>query len=205
MFNKLIPKSTKFFDLFAELSEKVNNSAKLLHTLFVDSDSFPELKSQIHLIENSADDLTHKIINELNETFVTPFDREDIHLLTNSLDDIVDVVDSIATRLSIYKLKQPLNFGPQLSEILVSQTEIINKIVKSLDKPQHAMEELVIIRNLETEGDNVFKDALEFLFDNEKDVVELIKKKEILENIERAVDKCQTVTIVIEAIMIKNI
>jgi uncharacterized protein Yka (UPF0111/DUF47 family) len=205
MFNKLIPKSTKFYELFSELSSKVLESAIILNRIFVDFDKFPDLKAQSHLIEHAADEITHKIISELNETFVTPFDREDIHMLVNSLDDIVDVIDSIATRLSIYKLKKPLFYGPQLSQILLSQAELIDKVVKTLKNPKDTMRELISIRNLETEGDNVFKESLAYLFENEKDIVELIKKKEILENIERAVDKCQTVTIVIEAIMIKNI
>ena len=99
----------------------------------------------------------------------------------------------------------PIPFASQLSDILCSQINILADVVGNLKHYDDAFHKLVSIRNLETEGDSVFREAISDLFENEKDVIELIKKKEVLENIERAVDKCQTATIVIEGIFIKNI
>lgn len=205
MFKKFLPKQEKFFDFLAELSVDILEAGKLLNEMLINHHRHLEYASKIHLLENKCDDLTHKIIHELNETFITPIDREDIYELANSLDNIIDAMDAIATRYSIYKIVNPIPFGPQLSEILLLQVQTLVEVIKELHNYDNAFDKLVLIRNLETEGDAVFRDSMTDLFENEKDVIEIIKKKEILENIERAVDKCQTATIVIEGILIKNI
>lgn len=205
MFKKLLPKNNSFFVFLSELSENILEAAKLLNEMLINHHKHFEYSSKIHLLENKCDDLTHKIINELNESFITPIDREDIYELANSLDNIIDAIDAIAIRYSIYKIANPIPFGPQLSEILLLQVQTLNEIIKELNNYDKAFDKLVLVRNLETEGDTVFRDSMSDLFENEKDVIELIKKKEILENIERAVDKCQTATIVIEGILIKNV
>jgi hypothetical protein len=205
MFKKFLPKQEKFFEMLSELSAHILDASNLFHEMLNDHDKLNEISSSIHLLENKCDDLTHKIIHELNETFITPIDREDIHALTNSLDDIIDSIDAIGTRLSLYKIVTPIPFASQLSDILCSQINILADVVGNLKHYDDAFHKLVSIRNLETEGDSVFREAISDLFEKEKDVIELIKKKEVLENIERAVDKCQTATIVIEGIFIKNI
>lgn len=205
MFKKFLPKAPKFFDLLCQLAEKTHSGVKIFKEMITDVDSLTELASQVHIIENQCDEITHSIMNELNETFVTPIDREDIHALANSLDNIIDSVDSIAIRLSIYKIKTPIAFGSQLIEILQSQTSHLVDIVNNLKNKRDSFDKLISIRNLETQGDMIFREAISQLFDTEKDIIELIKKKEILENIEKSVDHCQTATIVIEGILIKNV
>ena len=204
MFRKFLPQKDKFYKLLSELAINVHEGTKLLHDIMQNSDLLTENASKIHILENKCDELTHTIISELNETFVTPFDREDIYHLTNSLDDVIDSIDTIATRYGIYKPKQSFVFGPQLSGILLSQTEIIKQIVEHLSDNKQAMQKIISIRNLETEGDLVFKEALTNLFEKQDDVKELIKEKEILEITEKAVDRCQRVAIAIESIIIKN-
>jgi predicted phosphate transport protein (TIGR00153 family) len=204
LFKKFFPKQEKFYELLTELSLNIQESGILLNKMLVEREHLSENSSSIHILENKCDDLTHKIIHELNETFITPIDREDIHELTNSLDNIIDAIDAIATRVHLYKIKYPIPFGPQLSGILLSQVNLLADAVKNLKDHDNIFDELIQIRNLETEGDSVFRDSISDLFENEKDVIEIIKKKEILENIERAVDRCQTATIVIEGILIKN-
>ncbi len=204
MFKRFLPKQNKFFDILIELSESVLDAAKMLDEMMDKHENFAEYSSKIHFIENRCDDLTHQVISDLNDTFITPIDREDIFALVNSMDDIVDTIDTIASRLSMYKLKTPLHFGPQLTDILLIQTDVLNDVVKNIQNPKQTTEKIVQVKTLETEGDIVFKDALLDLFENEKDIVELIKKKEILEIIERAVDKRQNAATVIEGILIKN-
>jgi hypothetical protein len=205
LFKKFFPKQEKFYELLSELTSSILEGAILLNQMIVNHDHLAEDSSRIHILENKCDDFTHQIIHELNETFITPIDREDIHELTNSLDNIIDGIDAIATRVHLYKIQKPIAFGPQLSEILLSQVKLLLEAVKSLKDHDDIFDKLVLIRNLETEGDMVFRESITDLFENEKDVIELIKKKEILENIERAVDRCQTATIVIEGILIKNV
>ena len=204
MFRKFLPKDDKFYRLFSELAKNVHEGTKLLHEIMNDTSVLSENASKIRIIENTCDEYTHKIINELNETFVTPIDREDIYLLANSLDDVIDSINTIAVRLGIYKPNTKLVFGPQLSGILLSQTEIILEIVGNLHDLKNAMQKIIVIRNLETEGDSVFRDALTYLFEKQDDLKELIIAKEILEITEKAVDRCQRVAIVIESIIIKN-
>ncbi|HMQ78685.1 MAG TPA: DUF47 family protein [Ignavibacteria bacterium] len=204
MFKRFLPKQNKFFDILIELAESVLEAAKMLDEMMDKHENFSEYSSKIHFIENRCDDLTHQVISDLNDTFITPIDREDIFALVNSLDDIVDTIDTIASRLSMYKLKSPLQFGSQLTDILLIQTDVLYDVVKNLQNPKQTTDKIVQVKTLETEGDIVFKDALLDLFENEKDIVDLIKKKEILEIIERAVDKCQNASTVIEGILIKN-
>ncbi len=205
MLKRFLPKQEKFYDLLNEMASKILDGTKLMNEMVIDNERHPEYSSKIHLIENECDDLTHHIIGELNETFITPIDREDIYELANSLDNIIDVIDAIASRYNIYKIQNPMPYGPQLAGILLRQVETLCEVIKELKNSHNIFEKLVLIRNLETQGDIVFREALAALFDEEKDAINLIKKKETLENIERAVDKCQTATIVIEGILIKNV
>lgn len=204
MFRKFLPKDNKIFNQLSEMSSLVLEGARVLTETLDKFENLGEYASKIRLIEHKCDEITHSIINLLNETFVTPIDREDIHTLVNSLDDVIDCVDVIINRIDLYKVKKRIEFGPQLAEILLSQAELLAEVVRNLSDQKHSFSKLITIRNLETEGDIVFRQAITELFENEKDPVELIKKKELLELFEKAVDRCQTVTIVVEAIMIKN-
>ena len=204
MFKRFFPKQNKFFEILIELTETMLETAHLLNDMFGKNDNFAEYASKIHILENKCDDLTHQVINDLNDSFITPIDREDIYALVNSLDDIVDTIDTIALRMYMYKLKTQLHFGLQLSDILLIQAGVINDVIKNLQNPKQPTDKIVQVKHLETEGDIVFKDALLNLFEVEKDVVELIKKKEILEIIERAIDKCHNAASVVEGILIKN-
>lgn len=204
MFKRFLPKQRKFFEILDEISVNILEAAKLLNEMLVKHKNIGEYSSKIHFIENRCDDLTHKIINELNETFITPIDREDIYSLTNSLDDIIDAINALAIRVHLYKMKNRIPFGAQLSEILLEQVKILAEVISHLKDYDGIFEKLIQIRNLETEGDIMFREAISHLFETENDLKELIKQKEFLENMERTVDKCQTATIVIEGIMIKN-
>ncbi|MCC6866686.1 MAG: DUF47 family protein [Ignavibacteria bacterium] len=204
MFKKFLPKQNNFFDLLKELTASVNESAKLLNEMLNKNTNYAEYSSKIHFIENRCDDITHQIVNDLNDTFITPIDREDIFALANSLDDIIDTIDTIAIRMSMYKMKSELQFAPQLADILVIQTGVLDDVIKNIQEPKQTTDKIVQVKTLETEGDIVFKDALLQLFEEEQDIKELIKKKEILEIIEKAIDRCQTAATVIEGILIKN-
>ena len=201
---KFIPKSVKFFDLLSELSDNILKGSELIQQMITKWDNLSEYSSEIHLLEHRCDEITHKIVSELNETFITPIDREDIHSFVNSLDNIIDCIDVIANRIHLYKVKNNIEFGTQLVDILNLQMKIISDVVRNFEEDKNVHDKLVRIRNYETQGDVIFQKALAHLFEFENDVVELIKKKEILELMEKAIDRCQTVAIVIEGILIKN-
>jgi uncharacterized protein len=204
MLKRFLPKQNKFFDILIEMAVNMQESAKLLKEMFEKHDSYSEYSSRIHILENKCDELTHNVISELNDTFITPIDREDIYALVNSLDDIVDSIDTIGSRATIYKLKTQVPFSIQLCEILVLQANVIADVIKQIQDPKLTTEKIVQVKHLETEGDIMFRDALEHLFEHEKDAINLIKEKELIENIERAIDRCHHTATVVEGILIKN-
>lgn len=204
MLKRFMPRQNKFFNILIEFSDNMLDSARLLKEMFDIHDGISEYSSKIHILENKCDELTHKVISELNDTFITPIDREDIYALVNSLDDIVDTIDTIGSRSTIYKIKKPVPFSTQLCDILLLQANVIADVVKQIQDPKQTIERIVQVKHLETEGDAIFKDAIEHLFENEKDIIELIKTKEILENIEKAIDRCHHTATVVEGILIKN-
>jgi uncharacterized protein len=201
---KFFPKKYNFYESLAEISDNISDASDLLKSLLTEWENIADYASKIHLLEHKCDDLTHRVISDLNETFITPIDREDIHSFVNSLDNIIDCMDVIASRINLYKVKYPIEFSLQLSEILDLQIKIIKDVLHKFEDDKEIQRKLVTIRDYETQGDNVFREAIASLFEKEKDVIELIKKKEILELMEKAIDRCQTVTIVIEGILIKN-
>lgn len=202
---KFVPKSVKFFDLLAELSDNILKGSELIQNMITKWDNLSEYSSEIHLIEHRCDEITHKIVSELNETFITPIDREDIHLLVNSLDNVIDCIDVIANRIHLYKVKKQIEFGSQMTDILNLQMKIISDIVRNFESEKNVTSKLTAVRNYETQGDVIFQKALTHIFEFETDAIELIKKKELLELMEKAIDRCQTVAIVIEGILIKNV
>jgi uncharacterized protein len=118
---RLIPRETKFFDLFAELSTSLTEGAKLLRSILRDARDLPQRVQQMQDIEHRGDRATHAIILKLNQTFITPFDREDIHRLTSSLDDVLDFMNAAATRLVMYKITEPPSVSAELAGIIVLQ------------------------------------------------------------------------------------
>jgi predicted phosphate transport protein (TIGR00153 family) len=204
MFKKFLPKEHKMFSMLAEITSHTLEAANILSEMMDKFEDLGEQAVKIRLIEHKCDDITHAIVNDLNEIFVTPIDREDIHTLVNSLDNVIDSIDVIANRLDLYKVKNRIEFGPELASIVLNQAKILDEVVRKIDDSKDSFAKLVNIRSLETEGDVIFRQAITELFEKEKDVFELIKKKELLEIFEKTADRCQTVAIVIEGILIKN-
>ena len=203
---RFVPKTFTYYEIFGEIAENLVTASEILHKLICNKcENAAEVTSQLHIIEHKCDDLLHKIVNELNETFITPIDREDIYSLANALDNVIDSIDVIGSRIHLYKVQTQIEFGSSLADILVSQTKLIKEVVNHFEDLKSVQDKLVQIRNFETEGDKVFREAISSLFDNEKDVIELIKKKEILEILEKAIDRCQTVATLTESVLIKNI
>ncbi len=204
MFKKLLLKEEKFFEYLKEMSNHILQAATLLNELLVKFENIGEYKSKIRLIEHDADRVSTKIFTELNETFVTPIDREDIFSLVQALDNIVDSIDVTANRIFIYGVKTKIEFSPQLSEVLLLQAKIIADVILNLRDYKNTSKKLVAIRNLGSEGDTIYQQAITQLFENEKNAIELIKKKDVLKILEKAIDRAQRISVVCESILIKN-
>ena len=201
---RLIPRDTKFFDLFAELSGNLTDGAKLLRSILADPRDLAMRVSQVQAIEHKGDKATHAIITKLNQTFITPFDREDIHRLASSLDDVLDFVNSAALRLVMYKISTPPPVSAELAGIIVLQCEGLAKAVSLLEKNGAVMEYCEEVNRLEDMADHVSRRAIADLFENEKDPIQLSKLKELYEVLEYATDKAEDAANVLEAIVVKS-
>ncbi len=203
----LVPRDEKFFALFKEMSTKITLSAQKLYDLLFHFQDLNTKKNQIKQVEHEADEITHEIINKLNSSFVTPFDREDICQLTSALDDVVDLIDTSAQHLVIYSVDVVPKAAKDLGEIILKATKDVEMILKDFDNKTKLTDIspfCVEVNFLENEADRICQAAIGELFSQEKDPVRLIKFKEIYENLETITDKCEDVANILESIVVKN-
>ncbi|HEY4900285.1 MAG TPA: DUF47 family protein [Terriglobales bacterium] len=204
---RFIPRETKFFELFADIANNVVEGAQALSDLLhnYDYETMPAAVAKIAAIEHRGDEMTHRILIKLNQTFITPFDREDIHLLASSLDDVLDFIFAASDRLVTYKITQPSPSAKVLAGIILRQAEELGKAVALLDKDDaHLLDHCVEVNRLENEADKVSREAIGRLFDGESDPITLIKLKELLEVLEEASDKAEDVADVLETVVLKG-
>ncbi len=206
MFN-LLPKDTVFFDMFEGLARIAISCAEHLRQL---AKSFPEIDNELQRIrqgEHDADDLTHKTLERLDQTFITPFDREDIHELVNGMDDIIDTIDAVAKRFKLYHVHEMPNSFKQQTDVLVHATVALSDAVHRLRKTRKLSElkdTLIEIHRLESVGDDVNHAAVSKLFAGDTPPLEVMKWKELYDYIENAIDNCEDVGNTIERIVLKN-
>lgn len=207
MFN-LLPRDTIFFDLFDSLSEHVVAAAKQLQSM---AHTFPNVESQIQQIrdlEHAADTIAHTALERLDKTFITPFDREDIHALVEELDDIVDSIDFLSKRFTLYHFHEIEDDFQRQTDVLVRAVSALSAAVHRLRKSKKLAEftpDLKTIGQLEKEGDDNNHAAVSRLFSNgHLDPIEVMKWKEFYDRIETAIDGCEDVGNTIERIVLKN-
>ena len=203
----LLPKDRKFFPLFKQATENLVKGSKLLVELVnAPVEKRRDLIKEIEHVEHTGDNITHMIFNELGRNFITPFDREDIHALTSSIDDVLDLIQGSAKRIELYKVTVISEPMVLLSDIILKGAVELNVAVLNLEGMKRIDEikaACVRINSLENNADDVFNLAIARLFDEEKDAIQLIKTKEILQALETATDKCEDAANVIESIIIK--
>lgn len=207
MFKKFLPKEHRFFDLFEQQAAVIRRGIDLFLVLLGDYSRRNELTKQLKDIETEADDITHHIYNLLNNTFITPFDREDIKQLVNGMDDVMDLLEKAGSRLEIYNMAAPPDAVRKLTDILQKAFLELSSSIDMLKKPKQRetiLEICVRVNSLENEGDTVLRSALKALFEENSHALDVIKLKEIYESLEDAIDRCEDVANVIETILIKN-
>jgi uncharacterized protein len=201
---RFLPRETKFFELFADLSRHLTDGAKLLRAILEDPSDLKRRVEQVQAIEHEGDRATHAIITKLNQTFITPFDREDIHRLASSLDDVLDFVNAAAIRLVMYNISKPPATAAELAAFIVLQSEELAKGVSLLEKNGAVVQHCEEVNRLEDVADHVSRKAIATLFEQEKDPIQLIKIKELYEVLEYATDKAEDAANVLEAIVLKS-
>jgi len=206
---RLLPHDESFYKFFDEAAQNLVNGAALLRELILSKDASARAKLviQIKELEHHGDSLTHRIFSELNSTFVTPFDREDIHQLTSALDDVMDHMDGVASRISLYKIKKYPKSLAQLVDILqLSIVELHRGIgmLRDINKTNELQRVFQKVNEYENNADSVFENGVAELFEKEKNAIQVIKLKELLVGLETATDKCEDAANVLEGIYIKN-
>lgn len=201
---RLVPRETKFFELFENMSSNLTRSAKLLAETLNDLENVEVRVRQLSDLEHVGDDITHTILTRLNQTFITPFDREDIHKLASSLDDVLDLIHAASERLVMYKIGDVPPAAVELAHIIIRQTEELAKAVALLEKRDHVLEHCVEINRLENEADTVARESIGKLFEREKNAITLIKLKELFEVLETATDKAEDAANVLESVVLKG-
>ncbi len=202
-----IPREGAFFDLFKKEADNVIEGSRLLKEMVEDFRDPLEHARRIKEVEHVGDGITHDIARRLNQTFITPIDREDIHALASALDDILDEIDEVADRFVIFKITKPTETAVRLAGILHRASVSVGAGIDLLGKGHADMsdEVSVTVNTLENEADRVTRDAISLLFEEETDPIAVIKWKEIYENFEQGTDRCEDVANILERIALKHI
>jgi uncharacterized protein len=201
---RLMPREDDFFALFQRQAENIVAGATAFTKMLEHYTGVPEQVQIVKAIEHSGDEITHQIYRKLNQTFITPFDREDIHELCGTMDDVIDLIDAAASRFVLYRIERVRAGTIDLSKVLTLATMELSAAIHAIPSPDKALQRVIEINRLENESDRICRSLIARLFEEEKDPVQIIKWKEIFEVVETAVDKCEDVSNVIESIILKN-
>jgi len=201
----LLPREEEFFDLFVEVARRSHVAAGHLVGLFTDPSRAIYHAEQIKRLEHECDQFTHEVVNRLDRTFITPIDREDIYKLAGDLDDVIDVIDGVARRTQIFRVGPAPEGAKRLAEVIEKAVGALAIGVEQLKKRGgDVMKASVEAKRLEEEADAIYHSSLGLLFETETNAIELIKWKEIYDNLERCVDQAEDVANVLESISIKH-
>ena len=202
---RLLPRNEEFFDLFTDVANRNKEAAQHLRDLFEAApDRRTPIVEAIKRLEHEADQATHEVVNRLDRTFITPLDREDIHQLASDLDDVMDAMDGTARRAQIFRLGVAPQGVKRLAEVIQRMVGVLAEAVGRLKKGDDVMRFCVEAKQLEEEGDAIYHEALGQMFEKERDAIEIIKWKEIYDNLENTLDQAEDVANVVESITIKH-
>jgi predicted phosphate transport protein (TIGR00153 family) len=203
---QVLPAETKFYDWFEKAAQNIVSAAMLLRTMLDDGQDWPGRVAQMTELEHQGDFITHEIFDLLHKTFITPLDHAEIHELTTSMDDVVDVIHAAADALLLYKVEQPRAEAKELSKVILAATQEIAAAVASLRQKRTLSEMMPRVREihrLENEADRIARGAVSALIEHPDELFELIRWKEIYQQLEDAADRCEDVADVLRTVVIK--
>lgn len=207
-FQNLVPKEKKFFPLFNSLSGHLVKAANTQLEVLDHEDPVKQkdLLKQIIQLETEADNIAQNLYDELAKTFLTPFDREDIQALTTSLSGVLDQINKVATQLRFYKPEKTPPEFKDMAVLIQKGAVLVNEVVQLLNdikKPNRILKACKKMTELEAEATQLYHSSIAELFKKEKDPVELVKKKDILESLKTGTNRIKDVSIVVKTIIIK--
>jgi uncharacterized protein len=194
----------EYFDLFERAGTNIDDAARLLEEMLAEYPERRDLALEIREREHEGDQLTHEIINRLNQTFVTPIDREDILQLASSLDDIVDYTEEVADYLGLYRIEAPMAQAQTLAGVLRSATHQLAEAIPMVRGFKDISGYIVEVHRLENEADRIVREAIASLFEVGIDPMVVIRWKDIFERLENAIDSTERAAYILEGIVIKN-
>jgi uncharacterized protein len=201
----VLPRDERYFDQFNELAARAHESAKTLARFFGGEAPVDAVADSIKRLEHECDEISHQILRSIDRTFITPIDREDIHQLAVRLDDVIDLIDGTVRRLVLYSIDAPTAPSKRLSQVIVSATSEVVAAVAALRKQKGVIEHCIRIKQLENEGDVAYHEAVASLFREKKtEPIEVIKWKDVYENMEGCIDQCEAVAHVLESVVLKH-
>jgi predicted phosphate transport protein (TIGR00153 family) len=202
----LLPREDQYFGFFSQMTSYIFDASRLLVEMLAEGEQhkYDEYAQRMKSIEHACDELTHTVATQLNKTFITPFDREDIYLLSSALDDIVDLIDDAARAMVMFDVRESSTHARRFADVIHRMAAQLHEIVSVLAKPVGLTPRLVEIHRLENEGDDIYHAAIGELFREQSDPLTVLKWKEIYEKLEAAVDRCENVANIIESMIIKH-
>ena len=206
MFN-IKPKEDTFFNIFISTGEITYKASTQLRSFMDDLENAEENLKKIKETEHEGDRNQHLMREELNKTFLTPFDREDIYLMANGMDDIIDLIESSSSRFVMLNVNNITEEAKQLADMIVkccSELKVIMNELSNIKKYYDMEKHIIEINRLEEEGDKISRAAIKGLFRSDKDVLEVIKWREIYQYLEDTLDSCEHVANIIEGVIMKN-
>ncbi|GHT57711.1 hypothetical protein FACS18945_2610 [Bacteroidia bacterium] len=209
IFSSFVPKGDKFYPIFWDMSENILVCSDLFIELMrtADKEERKNLYKQIKALETKGDGILANLFDELNNTFITPFDREDLNALGEDLDNVLDNMNSAAKRVIMYQPEHLPKQSVEMAEILKESCVLIQKAIEELNtmkkNPKTAKEICRQIHKLENQADDLYEHFIIDIFATEKNSIELIKLKEIMQETERATDRADSVGKIIKTIIVK--
>jgi predicted phosphate transport protein (TIGR00153 family) len=202
--NAIVGRDTQYFDLFEAAAANIVTAAETLERMLAQWPDSAAMARDIVVCEQDGDRITHDLIHRLNQTFVTPIDREDILELASALDDVVDFIEEVADYLGLYKIEAPMEQAQRLAAILYQAADQIARAMPRLREFGDLSHFTIEIHRLENDGDRVTREAMAALFDHGIDPMTVIRWKDIYERLEGAIDATEHVANVLEGIVLKN-
>lgn len=209
IFSKLTPKEPKFFPILKELSEVILAASDIMIECVAQNEHERSIDyyKRIKELERRGDALSNQVFDELNKTFITPFDREDIHLLATTLDDVMDYINSAAKRIVLYNPKCMPESASQLAQLIKEDASCISKAVDELDVLKKDAKRIKVLcaelHEIENKADDVYEHFIINLFEQEKDGIEIVKLKDIMQELEKATNAAELVGKIIKTIIVK--
>ena len=200
----LVPRERRFYDLFEQQAATLVQAADLLEQALAEVANLPTRQREIKDLEHQGDDLTHEIVRVLYQTFVTPFDREDIYELAAGLDDILDYIEEVADTTNLYGITSIPGPARELARLLAQAVVQLEQAIGKLESGKGGGEYVIEVHRLEDVGDSVSRRAIAELFSDQHPPLEVIKLKDLYTLLEDALDRCEDVANVLEGITIKN-